>query len=239
MMRKLLSGMCDVINYIDDILIFTATWDEHIEILREVLSRLRMAGLTARPTKCYLGFESLDFLGHIVGEGVIKPQPDKVRNILAVSRPTTKKQVRSFLAKGKGEKNIAWGEPQERAFVSLKNRVAASPILHLPDPKKTFIVRTDASDIGLGAVLMQTHDGVEFPVCFASRKLLPRRRAYSTIEGECLALVWAIENFRVYLYGRQFILQTDHTPLTYTSQAKSCNSRVICGGHQPYNHTDT
>ena len=144
-MRQLLSGMCDVINYIDDILIFTATWNEHIEILREVLSRLRMAGLTARPTKCYLGFESLDFLGHIVGEGVIKPQPDKVRNILAGSRPTTKKQVRSFLGfvgyyrhfipnfaaiacpitdlmKGKGEKNIAWGEPQERAFGALKNR---------------------------------------------------------------------------------------------------------------------
>ncbi|XP_022095014.1 uncharacterized protein LOC110981615 [Acanthaster planci] len=92
MMRKLLSGLDHVINYIDDILIFTETWEEHTERLREVLQRVRRAGLTARPSKCFVAFESLEFLGHVVGRGTVKPRPEKIQQIINAVRPLTKKE---------------------------------------------------------------------------------------------------------------------------------------------------
>ncbi|KAJ8019153.1 hypothetical protein HOLleu_42443 [Holothuria leucospilota] len=250
MMRKLLKGLKSVVNYIDDVLIFTTTYDEHVFMLNEVFRRLRDAGLTARPTKCFVGYHSLDFLGHMVGEGLLKPQSDKVNEILEASIPKTKKEVRSFLGlvgyyrkfiphfaaiavpltdltKSKYPNKVRLEEPQERAFQTLKCRIATSPILHLPDIDKVFILQTDASDVGLGAVLLQEFDGTKFPIHYASKKLLPREVAYSVVERECLALVWAVTKFHVYLYGRQFILETDHYPLTYLSQAKLKNSRIM------------
>ena len=104
------------------------------------------------------------------------------------------------LTKGKGQNKLEWGKAQERAFDVLKARIASSPVLRLPDPAKTFNLRTDASDLGIGAVLMQSDGEEQFPVSFASKKLLPRQLAYSTIERECLALVWAVEKYKLYLY---------------------------------------
>ena len=89
------------------------------------------------------------------------------------------------------------------------------------------MLRTDASDVGIGAVLLQEHEGELFPVSYASRKLLPRERNYSVIERECLGLVWAVQKFYVYLYGKEFILQTDHEPLVYLNKAKLLNSRIM------------
>ena len=102
-----------------------------------------------------------------------------------------------------------------------------SPILRLPDVGRDFILRTDASNIGLGAVLLQEKDGIKFPIHYASKKLLPREQAYSTIERECLAIVWAVKKFQTYLYGRQFILETDHQPLVYMQKARVVNSRIM------------
>ncbi|KAJ8044259.1 hypothetical protein HOLleu_11669 [Holothuria leucospilota] len=262
MMRKLLEGELNVINYIDDILIHTESWEEHLSTLESIFLRLRNAGLTARPSKCFIGCKSLVFLGHIVGEGIIKPLPDKITKISNASRPTTKKEVRSFvglsnyyrkfipnfaalaapltdLTKARGTREVKWGPPQQRAFDTLKERLSSSPILHLPDPSKTFILKTDASDIGLGAVLMQRDADQCFPIYYASRKLLPRERNYAVIERECLALVWAISKFHVYLYGKEFILETDHHPLAYLSTAKMNNSRVMrwALSLQPYRYT--
>ena len=93
------------------------------------------------------------------------------------------------LTKGKGPTKLEWGQAQERAFDILKAHIASAPVLRLPDPAKTFILRTDASDLGIGAVLMQSDGEEQFPVSFPSKKLLPRQLAYSTIERECLALV--------------------------------------------------
>jgi phospholipid-translocating ATPase len=101
------------------------------------------------------------------------------------------------------------------------------PILKLPDFREPFILQADASDTGIGAVLMQNHDGEKFPIAYASKKLLPRERAYSVIERECLALVWAIRKFQTYLYGKEFLLQTDHQPLVYLDQCKVSNSRIM------------
>ena len=88
-------------------------------------------------------------------------------------------------------------------------------------------VQTDASDVGLGAALMQEHDGVLHPVRFLSRKLKGAEKNYSTIEKECLAVVWAVEKLRVFLYGREFVLLTDHRPLTFINEAKLRNTRVM------------
>ncbi len=89
---------------------------------------------------------------------------------------------------------------------------------------KPFVLRTDASDVGVGAVLMQEHDDELFPVAFASKRLSKQEQAYSVIERECLALVWAVQK---YLYGRAFVLQTDHQPLSFLNRAKESNSRIM------------
>lgn len=105
--------------------------------------------------------------------------------------------------------------------------ITEKPILRIPDISRPFVLRTDASNIGLGAVLLQPYDGQYFPVSYASRKLLDREKNYSAIEKEGLALVWAVEKFRQYLYGIEFTLQTDHRPLVYINSAKFENSRVM------------
>ena len=101
------------------------------------------------------------------------------------------------------------------------------PVLRLPDPGKTYFLQTDASDSGIGAVLMQEHDGKLFPVCYGSKKLSSAERNYSTIEKECLAIVWGFKRFHLYLYGVPFMLQTDHEPLKYMNSAKFANGRLI------------
>ena len=128
----------------------------------------------------------------------------------------------------KGQPNaVKWEEPQERAFQTVRILLTRRPILRLPDPKRTFILRTDASNDGVGAVLMQVHDGKPYPVSYGSKKLTAAERNYSTIEKECLAIVWGVKKFELYLQGVPFVLQTDHQPLNYLNSAKFINSRVM------------
>ena len=128
----------------------------------------------------------------------------------------------------KGQPNkVVWGECQECSFRSLKRALTTSPILKLPEIGKPFIVQTDASDTGIGAVLLQLEDDVKFPVVYISRKLKPSRANYSVIEKECLAIVWAIQKLSRYLYGSEFNLETDHQPLVYLNRAKINNPRLM------------
>lgn len=112
-------------------------------------------------------------------------------------------------------------------FPILKNKLASNPILKLPDPNKTFVLRTDSSGIGIGAVLFQYDDGLPFPIAYASRKLVDRETRYSTIERECLAIVFGVEKFKFYLLGREFVLETDHKPLIYLNKMKNSNGRIM------------
>ena len=250
MMRKLLNGLQHVDNYIDDICVHTDNWVDHIKVLKHVLCRIREAGLTVRPSKCKIGFSNVEFLGHSIGQGEKELHPANVEKVLEAPRPETKKAVRSFLGltgyyrsyipnyatiavplteltkKGRPQK-VEWGELQEHAFMMLKECLTSNPVLRLPDMAKDFILRTDASNLGVGAVLMQEHDDELFPVAFASKKLSDRKKRYSTIERECLALVWAIKRFQVYLYGKLFTIQTDHQPLTYIDRCKLDNPRIM------------
>lgn len=250
MMRKLLQGMKEIENFVDDIIEHTEEWDVHLTVLRELLDRLRKARLTVKPSKCMFGYFQLTFLGHLVGKSCLKPIGEKVEAIKNCSPPSTKKQVRSFLGligyyrkfipnfstlavpltdlTKKGSPNkIVWTLELERSFRTLVSALVKSPILCLPDIEKPFILRTDASDVGIGAVLLQEHEGTKFPISYASRKLLDREKAYSVIEKECLGVIWGIQKFQVFLYGREFLLETDHQPLVYLNRSKVANARLM------------
>ena len=249
-MKKLLHGLDNVEFSWDDILVHTRTWEEHIKALRELFNRLLAAGMTIRPTKCLFGVNTVDFLGHRLEEGLIGLHEDNVTKIRDAPRPTTKKQIKSFMGLAgyyrdfipnfaalaaplsdltrKGQPNkVEWGEAQEKAYQSIKVILTKEPVLRLPDPTKTYFLQTDASDSGIGAVLMQKHDGKLFPVCYASKRLSSAERNYSTIEKECLAIVWGFKRFHLYLYGVSFVLQTDHEPLKYMNSAKFANGRLM------------
>ena len=234
-MKKLPKGMKNVAFYWDDILVHTRTWEEHLKTLRELFRRPVQAGMTIRPSKCIFGADSIDFLGHQLQQGLIGLHEDNAAKIRTAPRPTTKKHFRSFMGlagyyrdfipnfaavaaplsdltrKGQPSK-VEWGDAQEKAYQTIKILLTSDPILRLPDPVKTFVLRTDASDYGIGAVLMQEHEGKLFPICHASKKLSYAELNYSTTEREYLAVVWGIKRFHTYLYGVRFVLQTDHEP---------------------------
>ena len=131
------------------------------------------------------------------------------------------------LTKAKHPSKIKWNAKSEEAFCKLKELLVTPPILRVAQPSKPYVLQTDASEKGLGAVLSQAaQDGTEHPIAFASRKLLPREVNYSVIEKECLAIVWALQVFNVYLYGQEFCIETDHQPLSWLDRMKNSNQRL-------------
>ncbi|XP_053381689.1 uncharacterized protein LOC128549191 [Mercenaria mercenaria] len=246
-MRKLLAGIKDADNYVDDVLGHTITWERHVMMLRNVFTRIREARLTVKPSKCMIGFGSISFTGHVVGDGTMQMEDDKLDKIRSAERPETKKQLRSFLGLAgyyrkfigsfaapltdlmkKGQPNkIVWRPDHETAFRTLKQLLTRAPILRLPDFSKPFVLQCDASDTGVGAALPQRFDDGLFPIAYASKKLLKRGKNYSVIERECLAMVFGIKKFHKYLYGQQFELQTDHAPLTYIQKCKVESGRIM------------
>ena len=249
MMAKLLSHRSDVVYFFDDVLIFSETWDEHIQSIREILSIFRANNLAIRPLKSEFGFFQVSFLGHQVGNGLLKPLSDNVSKILNVKTPKTKKQVRSIIGlinyyakfmpdtamslaplfklteKGMPDR-VVWTDNCQKALKDIQIKINKNLKLFLPDLSKTFFVQTDASKIGLGGVLLQKHDGQLQPCLFLSRRLLDRETRYSTIERECLGIVWTLQKLARYLIQREFHLMTDHRPLIYIKNNKSINSRV-------------
>ena len=250
MMRWVLEGLEQTDNFVDDVISFTDGWLSHMQELRQLFTRVRQAGLTVKPSKCYFGYDSLDYVGHKVGQGCLYTMEDKLQKIVNAPVPKTKKQLRSFIGLAgyyrrfvpsyatvaaplsdllrKGSPNkLEWGQAQQLAFQQLKCMLSSHPVLHLPDQQKPYILRTDASDVGLGAVLLQEHEDGVYPVLYLSRKLNGPEKNYSVIEKQCLAIVWAVNKLQVYLYGKPFILQTDHRPLLFLDQAKQTNARVM------------
>ena len=252
MMRMLDLDSCSAVNFFDDILVHSISWSQHLIHVRAVLQKLKDFGLTARPSKIEAGFQSLEFLGHVVGGGTLRPAESKMQKILKIPTPTTKKQVRSLLGLlsfyrryvpnfasltaplsdltkdgPRSTRKISWTPQCAEALQKIQAILSARPVLRIPQLEVPFVLRTDASSVGLGAVLLQDLEGVLHPVVFASRKLLPRECNYSTIERECLAIVWGIQKFVRFLWGVHFVLQTDHRPLTYLRTCSFKNSRVL------------
>ena len=139
----------------------------------------------------------------------------------------------SDLTKKALPKSVRWEDAQKKAFVTLRESLVRRPILRLPDYNKTFILRTNASNCGLGAALMQEHEGRFFPIAYGSKKLTSAERKYSIIEKECLAIVSGVSKFRLYLAGKPFVLQTDHQPLTFLRMS-SFETIKLCDGHWHY-----
>ena len=235
--------------YLDDIVVHSPDWETHLRRLEAVLGALREAGLTANPTKCRLGLEEAEYLGHTVGRGRVRPQETKVQSIQTWPRPTTKRQVRTFLGlvgyyrqfvpqfasiaaplhelTAKNQPNqVRWTAEMEAAFQQLKTTLCTGPVLATPDFTKQFVLQTDASEVGIGAVLSQVRDNIEHPLMYISRKLLKHERNYATIEKEGLAIRWALGKLQYYLLGREFTLMTDHAPLKWMVTHKSHNARI-------------
>ena len=250
LMRRLLHQLDNVDNFIDDVIAADDDWQQHLITIRRFFERLARHNLTARPTKCFIGFSKIQCLGHLVGENSLSPLDDKVKAICNAETPKTKRQVRSFLGligfyrryvkdfaklaaplcaltKKHSPNKIRWTTELEGAFRSLIKCLVEKPILKLPEVHKPFILQTDASNEGIGAVLLQTENEVKKPIAFISKQLKDAERNYSTIEKECLSIIWAIEKFQRYLYGKEFYLETDHQPLQYLQRSKTLNPRLM------------
>lgn len=177
MMRRLLEDQENVVSYVDDLVMYNNDWEDHLQTIQDVLDRLRKHGLTAKPSKCEVGCSKVKLLGHYVGDGMLWPQQEKVNRIREVPRPRTKKQIRSFLGlvgyyrkfiqdfatvarpltdmtKKAEPTNLKWDEESEAAFEILRKAVSEYPVLRLPLFDQPFILCTDASKDGIGAVLM-------------------------------------------------------------------------------------
>lgn len=211
LMDRVLAG-CDqyAAAYLDDVVVYSGSWQEHLRHLTDILKRLQEAGLTINTTKCSWAQMEVRYLGYLLGHGQIRPQVEKLKAIQNITRPQTKKQVRSFLGligwyrrfvphfaslatpltdlTKKSPAKFCWTNECEEAFNSLKDLLCHEPVLQSPNFSKKFIVQVDASDVGLGAVLVQGEACDERPVLFLSRKLFERERKYSTIEKEGLAI---------------------------------------------------
>ncbi|KAJ9514422.1 hypothetical protein QJQ45_012357 [Haematococcus lacustris] len=225
-----------VIVYLDDILIFSRTHEEHARHLDRVLSLLRQHKLYAKLSKCEFGRSQTEFLGHIITSTGIACDPNKVVAINSWPVPTTVHEVRSFLglanyyrrfvnnfstiaepltaltqADGHDKQGkVTWTSAQQSAFDALKHALTSAPILIAPDPTQPYTLRCDASGIGIGAVLSQGTGPAERVVAYHSRKLLPAERNYPTHEQELLSLVEALKVWRHYLLGAHFTLLTDN-----------------------------
>ena len=212
-----------------------ADLSDHNCKLIDILQILRNNNLKIQTEKCNFLRKEIQFLGHIITTEGIKPNPKTVEAVKNFPTPRTQKQVKSFIGLTSyyrkfipGFSSIAeplhkltrkrnefiWDDSCEMAFNALKHELSNPPILQYPDMEKPFILTTDASCYGLGAVLSQNHNGHDLPIAFASRTLNNAEKNYSTIEKEMLATKWAVSIFRPDLYGQKFTLVTVHKPLT-------------------------
>lgn len=226
-----------VLVYLDDILVYSETPEQHRQLLETVLKTLEKHSFYAKLSKCEFYKQELKFLGHIVSTEGIKVDPKKVEAVQIWPVPKNQKDIRSFLGLANyfrrfiqgyarmasplnrqlraSVNKITWGAEQQTAFDSIKHALTHAPVLTLPDFSKPFEVVTDARgdrlDGGLGAVLLQEGR----PIAFESRKLIPAELNYTTTEQELLASVHALQAWRCYLEGTKFTLVTDHCPNTY------------------------
>ena len=210
------------IIYLDDIIVFSRTLEEHLHRLKAVISKLRAAGLKLKPTKCDLFQQQISYLGHIVSKEGVATDPDKIKDVTEWPQPTTVTEVRSFLGfmsyytrfipnfskvakplnkllqnlegtpSQKKRFKVCWGLEQQEAFETLQRLCMESPISAYADFKAPFVLHTDASGDGLGAVLYQVQDGQKRVIAYASRSLSKSERNYPVHKLEFLVLKWAV-----------------------------------------------
>lgn len=234
-MNRLLHGLNKVGVLLDDIIITGKDIDEHMKNLREVLKRMNDAGLRAKVEKCKFFQRSVTYLGHTIDENGIHPTEDKIEAIRNSPSPKNVKQLRSFLGSvNYYEKFIPklhsmcsglhkltstharwkWTQDEEEIFQKVKSVLSSTDTVVPYDEAKDIVLHCDASEDGLGSVLMHRFDeGSEKPIAFASRTLTSTEKKYANIDREGLAILFGVRKFHQYIYGRSFTLITDHKPL--------------------------
>jgi hypothetical protein len=244
-----------VFVYIDDIIIVSPTFEQHIFLLVRVLEKLRMANLTISYKKCQFFRNKLKYLGYVVDHNGLHPDPEKVEAIINYPTPTNRKEVRRFIGTAswyrrfipnfstiasplnklttlaKNSPPFNWSSDAEKAFRTLKEALISSPVLSCPDFSQAFQVHTDASDFGVGAVLTQILEGEEKVIAYMSKSLSSKERNYSATEREALAVLTAIEHWRCYLEnGKTFIVYTDHSSLKWFLNLNNPTGRLARWG---------
>jgi hypothetical protein len=233
-MRGLNYDICLI--YLDDIIVFSADVPTHLERLSQVFDRLRQVNLKLKPSKCAFLRRSVEFLGYRISARGIETDNRKTQTIADWPIPKKLKEVRGFLglcgyyrrfvekfsdiaaplhAMTKKNTPFNWTEECQKSFDTLKQKLTEASILALPCDVGGYVLDTDASDHGLGAVLSQVQDGEERVICYASRLYSDAERRYCVTRKELLAVVYSVKNFRQYLLGRQFVLRTDHSALQW------------------------
>ena len=218
-----------VIVFFDDILVYSASMEDHTTHLEHVLKILSENSFFIKLSKCSFGVDTIDYLGHIISAGELRADPAKIEAMTSWPTPTTVKQLRGFLGLTGyyrrfvqnysiiaapltdllKKEAFTWTPAADESFSALKEAMTAAPVLHLPDFDAPFTIETDASDSGIGAVLLQ----MGHPLAFFSKKLGPKRRVASTYHKELYAIVEAVQKWRQYLLGREFIIRSDQRSL--------------------------
>ena len=241
--------------YLDDVIIYSRTFDQHLIHLNDILNRLNIANFRLNPDKCQIAKTSIDYLGHRVEHSNIRPNADNIRALLETPQPKTAKEAFRFVKAAeyyrkfiprfsmiaqplykyapvtkeqkskRSQTEIQLSDEEMHAFSELKTILTSDLVLRIPDPNISFKVQTDASKIGIGAVLMQTHSNGDLPIAYLSKKFTSAQMNWPTTEQECYAIIYAIEKWHKYLDGRPFSIETDHKPLLPLNTKQQLNSK--------------
>uniref|UniRef100_A0A669F703 Gypsy retrotransposon integrase-like protein 1 n=1 Tax=Oreochromis niloticus TaxID=8128 RepID=A0A669F703_ORENI len=251
LMQRVLCGVKNCEAYLDDIVVYSPTWSEHLETLSQVFRRFCESSLTLNLSKCEFGKATITYLGKQVGQGQVRPVTAKVQAIVDFPVPQTKRALRRFLGMAgfyrgfcrnfsdvvspltdlvSPLKPFIWSPACQVAFESAKALLCSAPVLAAPNFERSFKLEVDASACGAGAVLLQEDGrGVDHPVCYFSKKFNRHQTHYSTIEKEALALLLALQHFEVYVGSSVLPVHvfTDHNPLVFLSQMRNSNQRLM------------
>lgn len=236
--------------YLDDIIITSESFEHHCELISTVASRLSTAGLTINVQKSKFCQRQIRYLGYVLSENGLSMDVTKIQPILDYAPPQSVKDIRRLLGLAgfyqkfiqnyseittpitnllkKDRKKFSWTPEADEAFRKLKNALVSAPVLANPNFALPFVIETDSSDLAIGAVLVQIQDGVRRTIAYFSKKLSSTQRKYSATERECLAVLLAIENFKHFVEGSQFVVQTDAMSLTFlrTMSIESKSPRI-------------
>ena len=247
LMTRVLKDLPFAMAYLDDIIIYSSTPEEHLEHIRTVFEKLRDAKLSMKLSKCHFFAKEIQYLGHILGKEGIKPVPAKTEAIKIMHPPVNPKQVCAFLGLvgyyRKFIRNFAkiakpltmltrmdvkfkWKAIHQDAFMKLKEAIIQAPIPRYPDTTKPYIVYTGASDDACRAQLSQIHDGTEFPVAFLSHTFTDTQRRWSTPKQEAYGIYFDIKKWNYYLQGVDIIVRNDHKPLARFLNGKNENTKI-------------
>ena len=251
MVNKLVRDIDGCEGYIDDVVIFSDNWSDHICQIERFFQIMREAKLTINLMKSEFGKATVKYLGHIVGQGQVRPLDAKIQTIVKYPIPTSRKELARFLGMAGYYRNFClnfsdiaapltnllskkvkfvWTDDCQLAFDKVKLLLQKSPVLKSPDYEKPFKLIIDSSDVGTGSVLVQeASDGLDHPVSYFSKKFLKYQKNYSVVEKETLGLVLALEHFDVCLGSTPFKIKvyTDHNPLTFLKTMKNKNQRLV------------